>query len=148
MQTSASKRHALINLALIGCGQIARLHAQRIQADGRGQMTALFDPNLENAARIQTEFAPAAQIFSSFDALVQASEKTRDVDAAIICTPTHRHFEDVRACRNQDWPVLCEKPLAETRARIEQLISETQTGGPLLSVAYQRRYQAAYRTLR
>jgi predicted dehydrogenase len=147
MSTSQVPR-APLNLGLIGCGQIARLHAQRIQADGRGQLASLFDPNLDNAARIQAEFAPAAKIFSSFDDLIQSVNDGNKIDAVLICTPTHRHFEDVRACREQGWPVLCEKPLADTRERIEQLISEVQVGGPLLSVAYQRRYQAPYRTLR
>jgi len=136
-----------IRLVLVGCGQIARLHAQRIQNDGRGELIALFDPNVDNATRIQTEFAPAARIYSRFEDLTINAANSA-IDAAIICTPTQRHFDDVRECRRQGWPVLCEKPLADTKERIEQLIRETQTGGPLLTVAYQRRHQAIYRTLR
>lgn len=148
MKNSVDRGDRQIHLALIGCGQISRLHAQRIQADGRGKLVALFDPNLENAARIQSEFAPAALLFSSFDDLIQHPVARDGVDAVLICTPTHRHFEDVRACRKQGWQVLCEKPLAESRDRIERLIHEIGAGGPLLSVAYQRRCQAVYRTLR
>ena len=44
--------------------------------------------------------------------------------------------------------VLCEKPLAETRERIVQLIEDVRAGGPELAVAYQRRGWPAYRTLR
>lgn len=133
-----------IRLALIGCGQIARLHAQRVQADGRARWSVLFDPSPQAAQRLQTEFAPTAHVSPTLDDLLAR----RDIDAVVICTPTHLHFEQVRACRERGWPVLCEKPLAETGARIEQLISEAQAGGPLLSVAYQRRGQPAYRTLR
>lgn len=146
MSTAPVRPAGLVKLALIGCGQIARLHAQRIQTDGRGQLVALFDPNLENATRIKSEFAPHAQVFSCFDDMVLSAAK--GIDAAIICTPTNRHFDDIRACREQNWPVLCEKPLADTRERIEHLIKEVSTPGPLLTIAYQRRYQAIYRTLR
>lgn len=132
-----------LRLALIGCGQISRLHAQRVQADGRAQWSVLFDPSPDAARRIQAEFAPAAHISPTFDDVLSR----QDIDAVVICTPTHLHFEQVRACRDRGWPVLCEKPLADTRERIEQLITEAETGGPLLSVAYQRRYQAPYRTL-
>lgn len=133
-----------VRLALIGCGQIARLHAQRVAADGRAQWSVLYDPNPEASRRMQAEFSPAAHICSTFEDVLART----DIDAVVICTPTHLHFEQVRACRERGWPVLCEKPLADTRERIEQLIAEAEVGGPLLSVAYQRRYQAPYRTLR
>lgn len=135
-----------VRLALIGCGQIARLHAQRVQADGRAEWVALSDPNLENRQRIQSEFAPTASTFSSLADLLAAAQELR-IDAVVICTPTHHHFADVQECRRQGWPVLCEKPLADTAARIEQLIAECQVGPPL-TIAYQRRTQALYRTMR
>ena len=133
-----------IRLALVGCGQIAQLHAQRVQVDGRARWSVLYDPSPEAARRLQAEFAPDAHVSPTFEDLLERS----DIDAVVICTPTHLHFEQVRACRERGWPVLCEKPLAETRERIEQLIAEAEAGGPLLSVAYQRRYQSPYRTLR
>lgn len=133
-----------LRLALVGCGQIARLHAQRVAADGRARWSVLFDPYLDASRRIQAEFAPAAQICHTFEEVLTR----QDIDAVVICTPTHLHFDQVRACRERGWPVLCEKPLADNRERIERLIADARAGGPLLSVAYQRRYQAPYRTLR
>jgi predicted dehydrogenase len=44
--------------------------------------------------------------------------------------------------------VLCEKPLANTRENIEELVRRAANGAPTLSVAYQRRYSSVYRTLR
>jgi predicted dehydrogenase len=54
----------------------------------------------------------------------------------------------VRLLRDRGIAVLCEKPLADSRARILRLIEETVGGGPVLSVAYQRRCWSVYRTLR
>lgn len=70
------------------------------------------------------------------------------LDGVIVCTPTHLHFEHITACRSRGLPVLCEKPLADTRQRILDLTEEAGRGGSLLTIAYQRRYWPVYRTLR
>jgi predicted dehydrogenase len=54
----------------------------------------------------------------------------------------------VRLLRGRGISILCEKPLADSRERIVQLIEEARGDQPALSVAYQRRCWAAYRTLR
>ncbi len=133
-----------IRLALVGCGQIGRFHAERIVADGRSRIVALCDPLPANANRLQAEFAPEAKIFESTASLIEVCS----IDAAVICTPTHQHFEQVRQFRERGIHVLCEKPLADTRERIVQLIEDTRSGGPELAVAYQRRGWPVYRTLR
>ena len=38
-----------LRVAMIGCGQIARLHAQRLAADGRAEITVCCDPRREAA---------------------------------------------------------------------------------------------------
>jgi myo-inositol 2-dehydrogenase/D-chiro-inositol 1-dehydrogenase len=133
-----------IRLALVGCGQIGRLHAERIVADGRARIVALCDPLPANAARLQSEFAGNASLFADVAEMAQSSS----FDAAVICTPTHQHFDQVRLLRERGIPVLCEKPLADARERIIQLIEDARAGGPELTVAYQRRCWAVYRTLR
>jgi predicted dehydrogenase len=131
-------------LAIVGCGQIGRLHAERIVADGRARLLAFCDPQPASAARFQTDFAPDARLFAD----VGEMAATCPLDAAVICTPTHQHFDQVRLLRERGIAVLCEKPLADSRERIVQLIAETQNSRPALSVAYQRRCWAVYRTLR
>jgi predicted dehydrogenase len=133
-----------IRLALVGCGQIGRFHAERIVADGRGEIVALCDPHSTNAARIRHEFAPQAHVFAGITELLAGFA----VDGAVICTPTNQHFDQVRQFRERGVHVLCEKPLADTRERTVQLIAEAESGGPALAVAYQRRGWPVYRTLR
>jgi len=137
------KSTAVIRLALVGCGQIGRLHAERIVADGRGRIVALCDPLPANADRLRSEFAADARLFADVGEMTSAGS----IDAGVVCTPTHQHFDQVRLLRQHGIPVLCEKPLADARERIEQLIDETREG-PVLSLAYQRRCWAVYRTLR
>jgi predicted dehydrogenase len=133
-----------IRMALIGCGQIGRLHAERIVADGRAKIVALCDPLAENAGRLQSQFAAGARLFADVGEMAAAGP----LDAAVICTPTHQHIAQARLLRERGVPVLCEKPLADSREGIVRLIEETTAGGPPLAVAYQRRCWAVYRTLR
>lgn len=135
-----------LRFGIVGCGRMGRLHTERLHADGRARVVAGCDSaeQRDAAFRFRDELAPEASCYRDFDEFVARA----DLDAAVICTPTTLHVPQVLACRSRGWHVLCEKPLAATRADILQLIGEAARGGPLLSVAYQRRYWTAYRTLR
>ncbi|MGH7127854.1 MAG: Gfo/Idh/MocA family protein [Planctomycetaceae bacterium] len=145
-----------LRFLIIGCGRMGRVHAERLHADGRGRVVGVCDNHSTAAERLRADLAPDAVVFADAEALLDGAA----ADAAIICTPTTAHFDQVRACRARGLHVLCEKPLADTRARIVQLIEgagacrpgagPTRPGSavPLLSVGYQRRYWATYRTLR
>jgi predicted dehydrogenase len=132
-----------VPLALIGCGQIGRLHAERIRADGRGRIVAVTDPHRESAERLRRELAPEATVFETLPDLFGHAA----IDAAVVCSPTNLHFEQASLLLERGVPTLCEKPLADTRERIMALIERAQSG-PLLSLAYQRRYWSTFRTLR
>jgi predicted dehydrogenase len=129
-------------LAIIGCGRMGRLHTARLHEETRAIVVALYDVDAGAACSLQQDLAPDAAVYDDVDALLQAG----DLDAAVICTPTTAHFEQVRACRERGLAVLCEKPLADTAERTLQLIDQSQSGPPLV-VAYQRRSWATYRTL-
>ena len=135
-----------VRLGFIGCGMIARLHAQRLIADPRANVVGLCDSNIEAAQRLRDELPSGApvKVFSEVSPMLESCE----LDAVVICTPTLFHFEQVQTCRKRGLHVLCEKPLADTRERIVELIEVSRGGGPALSVAYQRRYDSIYRTLR
>jgi predicted dehydrogenase len=129
-------------IAMIGCGRMGRLHTARLHEDGRAAVVALFDVDRAAAMSLQHDLAPDATIHNDIDALLDAG----GFDAAVICTPTTSHFDQVRACRERGLAVLCEKPLADTAERTQQLIVAAHAGPPLV-VAYQRRSWSIYRTL-
>lgn len=134
-----------LQAAVIGCGRMGRLHAERLHDDGRAQVTAIFDEHRAAAERLRDELAPAAAVYATFEELLERAH----VDAAVICTPTTFHFDQALACRRElQSHVLCEKPLADTRERIVALVEESRRDGLMFSVAYQRRHWAVYKTLR
>ncbi|MCY2966120.1 MAG: Gfo/Idh/MocA family oxidoreductase [Planctomycetota bacterium] len=130
-------------ILLLGCGQIGQLHAARLAADPRARIVALVDPNREAAAALAATYAPEAIVATD----VEAALGSGSVDGAVICTPTGQHFSQVREFRSRGIAVSCEKPLADSRERIVDLIADAQHG-PLLTIAYQRRYSSVFRTAR
>lgn len=132
-----------MRFAILGCGRMGRLHIERLITDGRGTAVALFDTDFATADRLRADLVPNAQVFKTFEDLISQA----NVDAAIIGTPTSLHFDHIRRCRTAGWHVLCEKPLADRREHLLTLIDESRLGGPVLSVAYQRRYWPVYRVL-
>ncbi len=151
-----SPRERILDFVILGCGRMGRIHVQRLLADGRGRVVALFDKDTNAIEALQRELAPDTRGFTDFDDLLAKTT----ADAAIICSPTSLHFEQIRACRARGWHVLCEKPLVNRREHIVSLIEDCRSPFPplpkegpgeivpVLSVAYQRRYWPVYRLLR
>lgn len=138
-----------LRVAVIGCGRMGHAHSERIAGDPRAEVVALFDAHAEVATKLQQTHAQSAEICHTFEELLSRD----DIDAAIICTPTTLHHEQVQACFAQGWHLLCEKPLAESRERILDLIELVEGSGdaedqPLCMLGYQRRFWATYRTIR
>ena len=134
----------MIPIAIIGCGRMGVTHSQRIAADGRGRVVALFDENQSAAQHLSTNEAPGATVYDSLDQLLNHD----GIQAAIICTPTTCHYEQVRAVLDREWHVLCEKPLAESGERTDAMIRWAEEATVVCMLAYQRRFWSEYRTLR
>jgi predicted dehydrogenase len=132
-----------VNISIVGCGQIARLHVQRLLADNRARVAAVVDPDQAAAERLRSDLAPNALCFASVEALLESGA----CQAAVVCTPTHLHDEQVRQLRSAGLAVLCEKPLADSLESTVRL-ARSACDGPLLSIAYQRRHWATFRRLR
>jgi predicted dehydrogenase len=130
--------------AVLGCGRMGRLHAGRLQLDARARIVGLYDADPSAAIRLQSELAEGDSDCVQPNALWSRD----DVDAVVICTPTSSHYQQAIECRQRDWAVLCEKPLADTRERTRELIEIVRQGTAPFSLAYQRRSWASYRTLR
>ncbi len=137
-----SSTESPLRIAVLGCGRMGRVHAERIAADGRGVVAAGFDVDPAQRAALRS-VAPSAETFESLDRLLEVEF----LDAAVVATPTSLHFDQVVACRERGLHVLCEKPLADTRERIAALV-ESSTEGPVLTVGYQRRFWSTYRRVR
>lgn len=123
---------------------MGRVHAERALQYGNNRIVALYDTDRAAAVSLQQTLPGDVAVYDGLDGMLDRSGAT----AGIICTPTTSHFEQVRACRTRGLHVLCEKPLAESRERIDTLVADAAAGGPHCMLAYQRRFWGNYRQLR
>jgi predicted dehydrogenase len=123
---------------------MGRMHAARLVRDPRVEVVAVVDSDRAAREALGRMLPGDVRICPTYDELTSLGEA---IDAAVICTPTTAHYEQILFCRSQGWAVLCEKPLADTQERMEALIALSESAPPV-SLAYQRRSWATYRTLR
>lgn len=133
-----------LRVALVGCGAIARQHAQRLTSDPRVAMVACADPNLAAAQSLRDQLAPAAEVFSDERAALAGGR----ADAVVISSPTQRHYQQALLALDAGLHVLCEKPLAGRREEILDIIDRAKRGGRVFAISHQRRYKSAYLTAR
>lgn len=136
-----------LRFAIVGCGRMGRHHSQHLLNDGRGAVTVVFDPDRTMAERLCSELKLSAAIAASFEDIAQRT----NIDAVILCTPTGLHYEHSKTCLANGWHVLCEKPLANSRSQILELIELGKAASlkqQVFSIGYQRRYWSGFRTLR
>ena len=74
------------------------------------------------------------------------AEKTPDM--AIICTPMHVHYKEVRACLEHGVSVYCEKPLTTTWDHFLELKNLANEKGVILAVAFQWSFSKGIQNLK
>jgi predicted dehydrogenase len=70
------------------------------------------------------------------------------VQAVVLATPHSMHVEQIIAAARAGKAVLCEKPLALTRADAERAVQACERAGVLLGVGHDKRHFASMRELR
>ncbi|MEN8116431.1 MAG: Gfo/Idh/MocA family oxidoreductase [Bacteroidota bacterium] len=124
----------IFNIAILGCGKVAHLHAKAIG-------------NLKNArlAGVWSRTADTAQAFASqydvpFYLEIVELIRQENIDLAIICTPHPFHLEPAAKAAKAGANLLVEKPLASTLEDSYHIIEACKNAGVKLGVVSQRRW--------
>lgn len=133
-----------VRIGLIGCGVVGLRHAGCLRCDRRVKVAVCCDPSRAAATRLRDEYFPQAAVETDSAAAI----RNHGLQAVVICSPTTAHYEQCRQAFDAGLDVLCEKPLADRREQIVDLIDRKGRSGRLLMLGYQRRYRAAYATAR
>ena len=123
----------LLSFAIIGCGNIAKRHAEQIQEVGN--LVAVCDIIRSKAEELGKKYN--AEIFSSIEELF-ANKK--GIDVAVICTPNGLHAAHSVISLQAGCHVLCEKPMAINSSDCRMMIQETEKAGKHLFVVKQNRF--------
>lgn len=121
------------SFAIIGCGRIARRHAEQINR--LGKLVAVCDiiPAKANELANLYEATP----YYSIEELLKAE---KDLEVISICTPNGLHASQSIQALQAGINVLCEKPLCIDAADGKMMIEAAQKAGKKLFVVKQNRY--------
>jgi len=132
----------MIRIAVLGCGRIGAMHAANIAAHPRATLAAVFDINRPAAAAVAA--MTGARLLDSVAAILAAP----DVDAVLIATATDTHADILEACVAAGKPVLCEKPIDISLARVNACAAVIKGAPVPIQLGFVRRFDPGHRAVR
>ncbi|WP_104663906.1 inositol 2-dehydrogenase [Ensifer adhaerens] len=130
-----------IQLALVGAGRIAKVHAKAIAASPDAKLVAVADALPAAAEALALETGSRA---SDADAIAADTA----VDAVLICTPTDTHADLIEKFAKAGKHVFCEKPVDLDIGRAEEVVSIAKKAGVKLMLGFNRRYDPNFAGVR
>jgi UDP-N-acetyl-2-amino-2-deoxyglucuronate dehydrogenase len=130
-----------LRVGVIGCGGMARNHIRGYLDSGRYEIVGLAD--LEEAAMAEKDamFKIAPRHYADARAMLGQEQP----DVVSICTWHAGHATwTIAAAVHRPKAILCEKPMADSIGRAEQMLLACQRNGVKLGIAHQRRFLPAY----
>jgi predicted dehydrogenase len=126
-----------IRIGMIGTGNIAHTHINRLRNAANVQIVALSDPSEASRQTLRQKFGldHAAEFADHAEML-----KHSNLDAVIICSPHTLHYRHVSEALSAGKHVLVEKPLTCTSEEAELLIAQADQAGKVLQVSFQRHF--------
>jgi predicted dehydrogenase len=125
----------MLNIALLGAGQIGREHAQRLAGLSEASLHSVVDPS---PAGLDLAAAQGVAHHATLEALLAGPLP----DAAIIATPNALHVPQALALVRRGVPVLLEKPVAHSLEAGQALVDLLQTSGVPVLVGHHRRHSS------
>ena len=124
-----------INIGLIGCGGLGRVHAECVKRIEGTSMSAFCDTNESAAKKICDDFQGKYATTSAEKLLAD-----REIDAVYICTRHDSHASLAIAAARAGKHILIEKPLALNIEDCEAIAREVAKAGVHLMPAFKMRY--------
>lgn len=122
-----------LKFAIIGCGRIARRHAEQIARCGH--LAAVCDIVKERAEELGNQYH--ANYYESVDDLLRSEQ---GLDVAVICTPNGLHAAHAIQALRAGVHVLCEKPMAIRVKDCGEMIQAAERANRRLFAIKQNRF--------
>ncbi|MBW8350290.1 Gfo/Idh/MocA family oxidoreductase [Bacillus sp. IITD106] len=126
-----------INFAIVGCGHIAKKHAEGIKHADGVNLLAVCDTIASNMDPYVKEYG--AKAYENFDEML----RNPDIDVVNICTPSGSHAPLAVKAANAKKHVIVEKPIALTLSDAKLIIDSCKENGVKLAVLHPNRFRPA-----
>ena len=132
----------MIRIAVLGCGRIGAMHAANIAAHARARLAAVHDINRAAADAVAASTG-APVVETAADAFSSA-----DVDAVLIATATDTHADLLEQAVAAGKPVLCEKPIDLSLARVKRCADAIRGVATPIQIGFVRRFDPGHKSVR
>jgi glycerol-3-phosphate cytidylyltransferase len=131
-----AESEVVINIAIVGCGRIAKRFYSEVDKVDAASVSALYDINREAAAALNENL-----VVDSFEEAVERA------DAVYIATPHNLHYAQTKYALEHGCHVLCETPMVLREAEAEELFAIAKERGLVLLEANKTAYSPAFNHL-
>jgi len=133
-----------LRVGLIGCGKIARMHAQGFQtASDLAEVVVCCDEREEQAQAMALSLG-SAEAVTRWQEVVDRE----DIDAVDVCLPHYLHAPVVIAAAQAGKHILVEKPFATNLAEAMAMVNAADQAGTVLMVGQHQRYVSDHRHIK
>ncbi|MBP3950015.1 Gfo/Idh/MocA family protein [Bacillus suaedae] len=132
-----------LKIGVIGCGSIAKFrHLREYANNGQVEIIAVCDIVEDRVNEFAKEYEATA--YTSYEELLT----NQDIDAVSVCTPNYLHAPVSIAALKAGKHVLCEKPMATSRADGEAMIAAAKEANKKLMIAHNQRFVPSHQKAR
>jgi myo-inositol 2-dehydrogenase / D-chiro-inositol 1-dehydrogenase len=132
----------MIRIAVLGCGRIGVMHAANIAAHPRATLAGVYDIHAPAAQAVAAK--TGAKVFPSAEAVFASA----DVDAVLIATATDTHADLLELAVAAGKPVLCEKPIDLSLARVNACATTIAGSSVPIQLGFVRRFDPGHAAVR
>lgn len=138
-----------MNIAIVGCGTIAPVHAKSIELLSGHQLVAVADCIYSRAEAMAAEYGAKAYATSSVDDL-ETMLKEEDIQVLHICTPHYLHVSMASMALKRGIHVFMEKPPIINWKQWDMLkeVVEEQKENATLGICFQNRFNPGIELIR
>ena len=124
-----------MRVGVVGTGYLGRLHARVLSEMPEATVAGFVETNDESAAAVESSLG--------LKRIGSVAELARQVECAVVATPTTTHHDVARELLEAGCDVLIEKPITATASEAEELIALAAARGRVIQVGHVERYNPA-----
>ncbi len=134
----------ILNVAVIGCGRIGRIHAENLATRIPGARLVATADAAVNAAREVAAQLHVARVTAEYRELLADPA----IDAVAICSSTDTHSRIIQEAAAAGKHIFCEKPIDYDLARIRAALSAVEKAKVKLQIGFNRRFDPSFAKVR
>lgn len=132
----------MIKVAIVGCGNISRLHFAAVNDNPALSLVAAVDIKPERARKYAEKYGINA--YTSYEEMLEKEKP----DCVHICTPHYLHTPYAITALKKNISVFCEKPCSVSDEEVEALRNAQEKSSAHFGVCFQNRYNRCIEYIR